>query len=59
LTQPVGWCSETEEESDEEAVAEEEWVHVSFQLLADARPTRPARMEKDFILLQMFKSISI
>jgi hypothetical protein len=62
--QPVGlaqgedWCPETKEEdweTDEEGV----WVHVSFQLLADARPTRPARMEKDFILLQMFKSISI
>ena len=65
LTQPVGRCSGTEEEearvdSEEWEVDEEgAWVHVSFQLLADARPMRPARIEKDFILLQMFKSISI
>ena len=66
LTQPVGRCSGTEEEEEEARVdseweADEEgaWVHVSFQLLADARPMRPARIEKDFILLQMFKSMSI
>lgn len=56
FTQVVVGCSQVdeEEETDEEDFA----LDVLFQV-ADARPTRPARMVKDFILLQIFKSRSI
>lgn len=52
--QPVGLM--TEEDEDEEA--DEEVVQVSFQFEAEARPTRPARIEKDFILLQISELMS-
>jgi hypothetical protein len=61
--QPVGlsqvavmWFPQDEEEVVE--TDEDLEVDVWFQV-ADARPTRPARMVKDFILLQIFKSESI
>lgn len=60
--QPVGltqvavmWFPQDEEEEVE--TDEDLEVDVLFQV-ADARPTRPARMVKDFILLQLFKSKS-
>lgn len=64
--QPVGltqvavmWFPQLEvEEEEEEETDEDLEVDVLFQV-ADARPTRPARMVKDFILLQIFKSKSI
>jgi hypothetical protein len=61
--QPVGltqvavmWFPQDEEEEVE--TDEDLEVDVLFQV-ADARPTRPARMVKDFILLQLFKSKSM
>jgi hypothetical protein len=61
--QPVGltqvavmWFPPDEEEEVE--TDEDLEVDVLFQV-ADARPTRPARMVKDFILLQLFESKSM
>jgi hypothetical protein len=61
--QPVGltqvavmWFPQLEVEEEE---TDEDLEVVVLLQVADARPTRPARMVKDFILLQIFKSKSI